>query len=146
MQKFIIFIMVILIGIIGVFIVMNVSVETEYVPESEFEEKELRKTIVSLYFKEKTSDQICKETRMIDSKELLRNPYNVLINKLILGPENDNYEKCISDDTQIIETKFENGCVYINISKEFLNDDSYIDITVLESTNHLPSIDSSHPT
>ena len=69
MQKWIILTIILLIGIIGGFIVMNVSIETEYVPESEFEESELRKTIVSLYFKDKNSNQIIKETKMIDSKE-----------------------------------------------------------------------------
>ncbi len=121
MQKWIILITILLIGTISVFIVMNVSVETEYIPESELEETELRKTIVSLYFKEKTSDQIIKETRMIDSKELLKNPYNTLISKLIDGPEGDNCEKIIPDNTKVIDTKIENGCVVINISKEFLS-------------------------
>ena len=123
MQKWIILTIILLIGIIGGFIVMNVSIETEYVPESEFEESELRKTIVSLYFKDKNSNQIIKETKMIDSKELLKNPYNLLINQLIEGPESDNYEKIIPMETKIIDTKIENGCVLINLSKEFINSD-----------------------
>ena len=123
MQKWIILTIILLIGVIGGFIVMNVSFETEYVPESEFEESELRKTIVSLYFKDKNSNQIIKETKMIDSKELLKNPYNLLINQLIEGPESDNYEKIIPMETKIIDTKIENGCVLINLSKEFINSD-----------------------
>lgn len=132
MQKWIILITVLFIGIIGVFILMNVTVETEYVPESEFEESELRKTIVSLYFKEKESEQIIKETRMIDSKELLKNPYNTLINKLIEGPENELLEKVIPDNVKIIDSKIENGCVIINFSKDFKTnlDDNKIKITV----------------
>ena len=119
MQKWIILIVIAVIAIIGVFIVMNVSIETEYIPESEVEETELRKTIVSLYFKDKTTGELVKETRMIDSKELLKNPYNALVKMLIDGPENTNYEKTIPEGTSIIDTTFESGCVNINFSKEF---------------------------
>ena len=75
MQKWIILIVVAIIVIIGIFIALNVSIETEYVPETEIEEVELRKTIVTLYFKDKTSGDLTKETRLIDSKLLLREPY-----------------------------------------------------------------------
>lgn len=119
MQKWIILIVIAVIAIIGVFIVMNVSIETEYIPESEVEETELRKTIVSLYFKDKTTEELVKETRMIDSKELLKNPYNALVKMLIDGPENTNYEKAIPEGTSIIDITFESGCVIINFSKEF---------------------------
>ena len=120
MQKIIILITILLIGIIGVFIVINVNVETEYIPESEYEEIEERKTIISLYFKEKDSDQITKETKMIDSKELLKNPYNTLINKLIEGPDAEKFDKTIPDNTKVIDAKLENGCVILNFSKEFI--------------------------
>ena len=119
MQKWIILIIVIIIAIVGVFIVLNVDIETEYIPEVEVEDEELRKTIVSLYFKDKISQDIVKETRMIDSKELLKNPYKTLVELLIAGPENLDYEKTISEGTKIIEMQFENGCVKINFSKEF---------------------------
>lgn len=119
MQKWIIFIILIVIAIIGIFIVLNVEIETEYTPESEIEETELRKTIVTLYFKDKTTGEISKENRMIDSKELLKNPYEVLLKMLIYGTENTNYENTIPKGTKIIETSFEEGCVTINFSKEF---------------------------
>lgn len=119
MQKWIILIVVVLIFVVGIFIVLNVNIETEYVPESEVGEIELRKTIVSLYFSDKTSGSLVKETRMIDSKELLRNPYDVLIKMLIEGPENTNYERLIPEGTSVLNTSFENGCVNINFSKEF---------------------------
>ena len=119
MQKWIILILVSIIIVIGIFIVLNVSVETEYIPEAEVEDIEFRKTIISLYFKDKTSQKMVKETRMIDSKELLKNPYKTLVELLIAGPENLNYEKVIPDGTNIIDIVFENGCANINFSKEF---------------------------
>lgn len=118
MQKWIILLVVLIIVIIGVFIAMNVSIETEYTPESEVDDVELRKTIVALYFKDKTTGELAKETRMIDSKVLLQDPYDEILNLLMSGPENSNYEKTIPDGVSILETKFENGCVIINFSKE----------------------------
>ena len=35
------------------FVVINMDVETEYTPEGEIEEEEFRKTLVTLYFKNK---------------------------------------------------------------------------------------------
>lgn len=121
MQKWIILGTVILIVIIGIVIVINVDVETEYIPESEIEEVELRKTIVSLYFKEKETGEIVKETRLIDSKDLLKNPYEKLITMLQDGPQNSNFENILPENVSIIETKYESGCVSINFNSEFSN-------------------------
>ncbi len=129
MQKWIILGVVILIVIIGVTIVLNVDIETEYIPESEIEEVELRKTIVSLYFKEKDSGEIVKETRLIDSKDLLKNPYEKLINMLLEGPQNGNLERLLPENVNIINSKYENGCVIINFNSEFLNIEN-IDIVI----------------
>ncbi len=118
MQKWIILAIIILIIVLGIFIVSNVSVETEYTPETEVEDIELRKTIVTLYFKEKDSGELAKETRFIDSKELLKNPYDELINLLISGPENTNFDKIIPDNVTLLNTEFKNGCVTVNFSKE----------------------------
>ncbi len=121
MQKWIILIVIFLIILLSIFIISNVSVETEYTPETEIEDIELRKTIVTLYFKDKTSGELAKESRFVDSKVLLKSPYEEILNLLISGPENSNYEKTIPDNVQIIETKFENECVTVNFSKELEN-------------------------
>lgn len=121
MQKWIILIVVCIILVLGVVVVLNTEIETEYVPEAEIDDTELRKTIVALYFKNKENGELEKETRLIDSKVLLLNPYEELIKMLLSGPENSNYEKILPEGTQILETKFENGCVIINFSKEFVD-------------------------
>lgn len=118
MQKWIILIVVAIIVIIGIFIALNVSIETEYVPETEIEEVELRKTIVTLYFKDKTSGDLTKETRLIDSKLLLREPYAELVKLLLTGPENTNNEKLIPEGVTLIDCKIEGNCVIVNFSKE----------------------------
>lgn len=120
MQKWIILIVVCLIIILGIFVVMNFKVETEYVPETEIEDKELRKTIVNLYFQDKTTKEIVKESRLIDSKNLLRDPYLELLNMLIAGPENDIYEKTIPDGTIIKDITLNGNMIIINFSNEFV--------------------------
>ena len=120
MQKWIILVVVCLIVILGGIVVMNFNVETEYVPEAEIEDKELRKTIVNLYFQDKTTKQIVKESRLIDSKKLLKNPYLELLNMLITGPESDNYEKIIPEGTTIKEVSLNGNIITINFSNEFV--------------------------
>jgi len=135
MQKWMIFIIVLLIIVLGVIVVMNVDIETEYIPEPEIEEVEMRKTMVSLYFKNKVSGELEKETRLIDSKELLREPYEVLIEMLLEGPENENYERIIPEEISIIGKMYKNGCVTINFSKEF-----YDNMSDLERNKAIESI------
>ena len=148
MQKWIILIVVFIIIVLSIFIISNVSVETEYTPETEIEDVELRKTIVTLYFKDKTSGELAKETRLIDSKDLLKNPYNELLDLLISGPENSNYEKIIPDGVSVIDNKFENGCVTINFSKELselnLDEASKTNITnsILNTLTQLTEVNS----
>lgn len=121
MQKWIILIVISVVLIIGTIIVLNIDIETEYVPETEVSESALRKTIVTLFFKDKESENIIKESRLIDSKKLLQDPYQELVKMLIEGPENQNFEKLIPEGTKILETTYESGCVTINFSKEFVN-------------------------
>lgn len=120
MQKWIILIVVCLIVILGGIVIMNFNVETEYVPEAEIEDKELRKTIVNLYFQDKTTKKIVKESRLIDSKNLLREPYMELLNMLIVGPEGDNYEKVIPEGTTVKEITLNGDIITINFSNEFV--------------------------
>lgn len=118
MQKWIILIIVCIILVLGIFIITNVSIETEYTPETEIEDVELRKTIVTLYFKDKNSGEIVKETQLIDSKTLLKEPYKELVSLLLKGPQNNNNERILPENVQILDCSFENGCVTINFSKE----------------------------
>ena len=121
MQKYIIIIIIGLISIIGMYIVFNVDIEKEYIPESEVEEVDLRRTIITLFFKNKETGELTEENRLIDSKELLKNPYQSIIELLIEGPENEVNDKIIGENTKIIDVSFEKGIVKINFSKEFVD-------------------------
>lgn len=120
MQKWIILIVVCIIVILGGFVIFNSDIETEYVPEEEIREDELRNTIVSLYFEDKNTKELVKETRLIDSKRLLKNPYEELIKLLIDGPENSNYEKTIPSNAKLLSAKLKGDCVIIDFSNEFV--------------------------
>ena len=57
----------------------------------------------------------------LTSKDLLKNPYEKLIEMLIAGPENNLYESAIPNDTKVISTQLNNECLTVDLSKEFLN-------------------------
>ena len=98
----------------------NEEIINEYIPEVEISDSELRKTLVTLYFVD-NENNIKSETRLIDSKELLRNPYLVLVNMLIDGPKDKNLKSVISKDTKVIDANINKNCVTINLSKEFVD-------------------------
>ncbi len=121
-KKFLIIIAIIIsLIIIGVtFFILNQD-NSEIVPENEIENTDLRKTIISLYFQDKESKSLKVETRLIDSKNLLKTPYKTLIEMLINGPENNLFETAIPTDTKVISTELNGNCLIVNLSKEFLN-------------------------
>ncbi len=94
---------------------------TEYTPQEEISNTQLRQTLVTLYFKNKETGDITPEARMIDSKILLNNPYNELINLLLEGPKNESLEKLIPQGTKLNNVNIQKGIVYIDFSEEFTN-------------------------
>ena len=121
MRKKIIFIAVIILLLIAsFFIYFNVGIETEYTPEPEIKETDYRNTVISLYFQNKDTKELQIETRLIDSKELLNNPYDKLITLLLEGANSEQLESTIPKETTLIGTVLENNCLKINLSKEFV--------------------------
>lgn len=120
-KKIIIGVAILLIICLGVFIYFNVGIETEYTPEAEIDETAYRNTVVSLYFQNKDSKELQVEARLLDSKELLDNPYSKLVNLLLEGTKLETLESAIPNETKLIGTVLEKECLVINLSKEFLN-------------------------
>lgn len=119
--KIIIFIAIILV-IIGILLVVKNKTKTvQYEPQEEISGEQERKTIISLYFVNKKSKEITPEARMIDVKDLINEPYKVLINLLIEGPKNENLEKTIPEGTKLIGEILEGDTLKLNFSREFLN-------------------------
>jgi len=132
-QKKIILFVVSLILIMTGFIFFNMSVETDYVPEVEIDENNMRKTMVSLYFLNNETNEIEKETRLIDSKELLKDPYKKVLDMLIDGPENKNLTNIIPEGTSIKRLELEDSVLNIYASSEFIKvfeDDNKKDLAI----------------
>ena len=54
----------------------------EYEPQEEISEEQERQTMVSLYFKNKTTQKVEPEARIVDVKEIVLNPYENLVDTL----------------------------------------------------------------
>ena len=93
---------------------------SEYKPQEEISDEQLRQSIVSLYFKNKSSDELMPEGRLIDVKLLLNEPYKTLMQFLIDGPKNEKLEKIIPDGTVINKIELKKDILYIDLSKEFI--------------------------
>ena len=119
-------ILVALVLVIKQFIVVNPEEEIseEYIPQQEISDEDLRKTIVTLYFKDKESGSLVQEGRLIDAKLLLENPYETLIQMLILGPEATSYQKLIPEGTMLNKIELKGDILEIDFTKDFLNTNS----------------------
>lgn len=118
----IIILIICLISLITYLIVVNSNNEVqEYTPEEEITDDELRNTIVTLYFQNKDNGEIETEARLVDSKELLSEPYQYLVNLLIEGPKNENLIRIIPEGTTLKNATLLGECLTLNFSKEFIN-------------------------
>lgn len=61
------------------------------------------------------------EARLIDSKELLSNPYEYLVKLLIEGPKNDALRRIIPEGTTLKNATLVGECLALNFSKEFID-------------------------
>lgn len=98
----------------------------EYVPQEEISEEQFRQTNVILYFYNNKTGELGTEIRKIDSKELLENPENKLIEYLIEGPNNEDLSKLIPENTKLLNSEIKKETLYINFSEEFKNNENLI--------------------
>ena len=130
-KKIIMYIGIILIVLIllfvGYLIINNIKNNNEeniyeYTPEEEITGEQLRQTIITLYFLDPNTYDISPEARKIDAKELLDNPYEILINLLIGGPKNENLLKLIPENTKLNSAQIKNNILYIDFSEDFIKE------------------------
>lgn len=124
---FILFILIIL-GILVYFIFKNISVSkisndefSDYTPEQEISDTQLRETSITLYFLNKQTNELDSEKRFVDSAELVANPYKFIVQELINGPQNENFSSLFPENTLILDASINSGCVTLNFSEELLN-------------------------
>lgn len=92
----------------------------EIIPEEEISEEQMRQTIVSLYFYNDVEKSLASEGRLIDAKDLLKEPYKKLMELLIEGPQNTNLKKTIPEGTKINKAELKGETLYLDLSKEFI--------------------------
>lgn len=123
---FISFIILILIGIIVILFLNKKEKEEEnviteeYTPAEEITDEQVRQTIITLYYKQKETNTLMPEARLIDVKLLAENPYLTLINLLIAEPKSDKLESCIATGTTVKSAQIKNDVVYVDFSSEFI--------------------------
>ena len=128
-KKIIMYLIIIFIILIILFIgfliyknTINKNKILEYIPEEEITDKQLRETIITLYFMNTDTGELMAEARKIDVKELLENPYKKIINLLIEGPKNERLIKLIPENTKLNNAEIINNIVYLDFSSEFINE------------------------
>ena len=94
---------------------------TEYTPQEEISDDEIRKTIISLYFKNTETNSLIAEAKCSDVRDLSKDPYTYLINLLIVGPENEKLESPIPEGTKVNSCALKGNTVYVDLSKEFID-------------------------
>ena len=120
------FLLVLIGGFFAIRYVKSINQETtieEYVPEEEITEEQLRQTIVSFYFLDKQSNELVREARLIDIKEMMSNPYEKLVNLLIEGPKNEKNSKVMPENTKLLRNYLEGDCIVLDFSSDILNYD-----------------------
>ncbi len=114
----------------------------EYIPEEEISTKQLRMTNISLFFLNEENGEIGEEIRQIDSKELLNNPEEKLINYLIEGPKNEKLKKIIPENIKLINIEKNNGILLIEFSENISNLKNYEKIkkAIIQTVSQLNEI------
>lgn len=128
-KKILIIIGIILIIIIGIFVwsyfnreeevINNIS---EIVPEQEISDEQLRNTIVSLYYINNETGELEIESRLVDAKILLNNPYKQLFNIWLQGANSENLKSGCSKNVKINNVELNGDCVILDLSKEFIEE------------------------
>ncbi len=97
--------------------------QEEYVPQEEITDEQFRQTIVSLYFVNKENGNVEPEARLVDIRDVIKNPYEKLLQLLLEGPKSDKMQCVIPEGSKVNKTYTENDCLTIDMSNEFLNYD-----------------------
>lgn len=117
----------------------------EYTPAEEISEEQLRTTNVFLYFYNENEKKVEAEIRQVDSKKLLNEPENQLIEYLIEGPKDNNLICLFPENTKIINIELIKDTAIINFTKELstdLNDEkiNLIKESILKTLSQLNEI------
>lgn len=120
------FLIILVLGVGGFIIYKNIEktkndkIGTEYTPQEEISEEQMRQTIITLYYQNKETKDIMPEARKIDVNMLSKDPYLYLLNCLIQGPKSDKLERLIPEGTKVNKVELNGEILMVDFSKEFI--------------------------
>lgn len=146
-------IILIIVSILAYLFINNISVTKnddgymDYTPQEEISDNQNRETTITLYFLNPETNNLKPEGKTVNTNELLKNPYKLIVEKLIEGPSDKTLQKLFPENTKILDANLSNNCITLNFSKEFLNfkDDVQkynIINSILDSLTQLNEVDS----
>lgn len=118
--------LIILIILIGILVFMKfkdreeIAISTEITPLEELTEEQERQTMISLYFVNPETNTLTPEARRIDAKQLLENPYKLMVELLIEKPKNEKLISSIPEGTKVNNAVLKGDTVELDLSKEFI--------------------------
>lgn len=122
-------ILILIVGAIGYLVYVNVNNNreqpneiSEYIPQEEFSDEQMRKTIVTLYFMDINTKELVEDPIQIDSKELLGNPYKTIVELLIKGPQDATKTKLIPEGAKLNKAEIKDNTVYLDFSESFIKE------------------------
>lgn len=142
-------IFIILVIIIGVLVYKKLEsnkeeISAEITPLEEMTEEQERETMISLYFVNSETSTLAPEARKIDVKELIKDPYKMLVELLIEGPKNEKLAKSIPEGTKVNKAELKNGIVELDLSKEFIEnqkeDQKQVELSIYSIVNTLTEL------
>lgn len=145
----IVLIILIIIGVIGITIVKffenkKYNDMQNYTPQEEISDEQLRKTIISLYFKDAENDDLVTEARLIDAKILLAEPYKVLLSMLVQGPKLEGNVQMIPASTIVNKAELNGDVLEVDLSetfvKEFKGNDTIKKLAIKSIVNTLTQL------
>ena len=96
--------------------------KNEIVPQEEISDQQLRNTMISLYYINKENSEIEVENKLIDAKQLLRNPYEYLVNIWLTGSSNNKLKTNCSQNVKVNKVELVGDCAVVDFSKEFVDE------------------------
>ena len=135
-----------LILILIVFIIIKVLTKTdeetttEITPMQEMTEDQERQTIVSLYYINTETKSLMPEAKVIDAKDLLKAPYETLIEYLKQTPNHSKLKCSIQDNVKINKVELIDNVLLVDLSKEFIEDKDELNLRIYSIVNTLTEL------
>ena len=125
MKKKILFFSLIIILISGILylIIINLPNDNEFIPEEEISEKDETSTEVTLFFENINTREIEEKPISLEPKQLLYDPYELLIEKLKENPNDNNYKSIFPESLNLRNVELNLNTLTIKLESE--NNESY---------------------